>query len=63
MSANNYDLIRAIATYISPKKGGEGVARDVIEQVLKVQGRWMGEEAFGWVKNNAGNSVASKINI
>lgn len=48
MSAINYDLIRAIATYISPKKGGEGVARDVIEQVLKVQGRWMGEEAFGW---------------
>lgn len=40
--------IRAIAKYISPIKGGQGVARDVIEQVLKVQGRWMGEEAFGW---------------
>ena len=40
--------IRAIATYVSPKKGGQGVARDVIEQVLKVQGCWMGEEAFGW---------------
>jgi len=40
--------IREIAAYISPKKGGFGVARDVIEQVLKVQGHWMGEEAFGW---------------
>lgn len=40
--------IKAVATYISPVRGGEGVARDVIEQVLKVQGKWMGEEAFGW---------------
>lgn len=40
--------IKSIAKYISHCKGGEGVARDVIEQVLKVQGKWMGEEAFGW---------------
>ncbi len=40
--------IKAIARYISHKKGGEGVARDVIEQTLKAQGHWMGEEAFGW---------------
>lgn len=40
--------IRNIAKYISHCKGGEGVARDVIEQVLKVQGNWMSEEAFGW---------------
>lgn len=40
--------IKSIASYISPRKGGEGVARDVIEQVLKVQGHWMNEEAFGW---------------
>ncbi|MDD3787412.1 MAG: HAD hydrolase family protein [Petrimonas sp.] len=40
--------IKEIAKYISPYNGGEGVARDVIEQVLKVQGNWMNEEAFGW---------------
>lgn len=40
--------IKKISKYISPKKGGEGVARDVIEQVLRVQGTWMNEEAFGW---------------
>ena len=40
--------IKAIAKYISPKKGGQGVARDIIEQVLRVQGNWMHAEAFGW---------------
>ena len=40
--------INQIAKYISSRKGGEGVARDVIEQTLKAQGHWMGQEAFGW---------------
>ena len=34
--------IKAISKYISHKKGGHGCVRDVIEQVLKVQGKWMG---------------------
>lgn len=33
--------IKYICKYISHKKGGEGAVRDVIEQVLKVQGKWM----------------------
>lgn len=40
--------IKAIAKYISNKNGGEGVARDVIEQVMKTQGTWFGDKAFGW---------------
>jgi 3-deoxy-D-manno-octulosonate 8-phosphate phosphatase (KDO 8-P phosphatase) len=32
--------IQAISKYISQKKGGNGCVRDVIEQVLKVQGNW-----------------------
>lgn len=40
--------IKQIAKYISLLKGGEGIARDVIEQTLKSQGNWMGNEAFGW---------------
>jgi 3-deoxy-D-manno-octulosonate 8-phosphate phosphatase (KDO 8-P phosphatase) len=40
--------IRSIAGYISHCKGGDGVARDIIEQVMKVHGKWMSEEAFGW---------------
>lgn len=37
-----------ISKYISHAKGGEGCVRDVIEQVLKVQGKWMNHEAFTW---------------
>lgn len=40
--------IKAIAQYISHKKGGDGVGRDVIEQVMKTQGNWMTDKAFGW---------------
>jgi 3-deoxy-D-manno-octulosonate 8-phosphate phosphatase (KDO 8-P phosphatase) len=32
--------IKAICNYISPFHGGKTAARDVIEKVLKVQGRW-----------------------
>jgi len=32
--------IQGIATYISNKKGGDGCVRDVIEQVMRVQGKW-----------------------
>jgi 3-deoxy-D-manno-octulosonate 8-phosphate phosphatase (KDO 8-P phosphatase) len=34
--------IKAISKYISHKKGGQGAARDVIEQVLKVHNKWNG---------------------
>ncbi|WP_346883578.1 HAD-IIIA family hydrolase [uncultured Algibacter sp.] len=34
--------IKGISKYISHKKGGKGAVRDVIEQVLKVQGKWNG---------------------
>ena len=34
------DEIKEIAHYISPKNGGEGVARDIIEKVMKIQGTW-----------------------
>jgi len=32
--------VKNVATYISPIKGGSGAVRDVIEQVMKVQGKW-----------------------
>ena len=34
--------IKAISKYVSHKKGGKGAVRDVIEQVLKVKGKWNG---------------------
>jgi len=40
--------IKEISHYISPKPGGAGCVRDVIEQTLTVQGNWMDKEAFVW---------------
>ncbi|MCM1504934.1 MAG: HAD hydrolase family protein [Muribaculum sp.] len=41
--------IKAIARYISPFDGGHGVARDLLEEILKAQGLWMNDaKAFGW---------------
>ena len=41
--------IKAISTYISPNSGGNGCARDVIEQVLRAKGLWLSSaKAFGW---------------
>ncbi|MDG1024137.1 MAG: HAD-IIIA family hydrolase [Flavobacteriaceae bacterium] len=32
--------VKAMANYVSHKKGGEGCVREIIEQVLRVQGKW-----------------------
>jgi 3-deoxy-D-manno-octulosonate 8-phosphate phosphatase (KDO 8-P phosphatase) len=40
--------IKAISAYISGKAGGWGCVRDVLEQTMKVQGRWMTEGAHLW---------------
>lgn len=41
--------IKDISLYISSYKGGEGCGRDVIEQVLRAQGKWLADsKAFGW---------------
>ncbi len=37
--------IRAISIYISDKKGGEGCVRDVIEQVMRLHGKWEAERS------------------
>ena len=46
--ADAVEEIKAISDYISDKDGGEGCVRDVIEQVMRLNGQWMGEEAFTW---------------
>lgn len=40
--------IKQLSKYISSVRGGEGCVRDVIEQVLRAQGKWMEEDAFVW---------------
>jgi 3-deoxy-D-manno-octulosonate 8-phosphate phosphatase (KDO 8-P phosphatase) len=46
--ADAVEEIKAISTYISPVAGGKGCARDVIEKVLKIQGKWLNAEAYSW---------------
>lgn len=40
--------ILELSYYISGKKGGEGCVRDVIEQVLRLHGKWMNDFSFVW---------------
>lgn len=40
--------IKSVASYISHFSGGTGCVRDIIEQVLKVQGKWMNDDAYHW---------------
>ena len=42
------DEIKSISSYISHKSGGDGCVRDIIEQVLRLHGKWMLDEAFSW---------------
>lgn len=46
--ANAAEEIKAISHYISKFNGGDGCARDIIEQVLKVKNMWFDDEAFTW---------------
>ena len=46
--ADAVEEIKALSAYVSPYPGGKGSARDVIEKVLKIQGKWMSEEAYSW---------------
>ena len=46
--ADAAEEIKAVSDYISHVNGGKGCVRDVIEQVLKVQGKWMNDDAYHW---------------
>ena len=41
--------IKEVSIYVSDRNGGCGVGRDILEQVLRAQWKWMGDKkAFGW---------------
>lgn len=47
--ADAAEEVKAVADYVSPLIGGHGVARELIEQVMKAQGTWLDNAtAFGW---------------
>jgi len=41
--------VKEVCCYVSHRLGGQGCGRDVIEQTLRAQGKWMNDDkAFGW---------------
>ena len=40
--------VRNIAQYISPKGGGKGCVRDLLEQAMRLKGVWYSENAHKW---------------
>ncbi|MDO9511178.1 MAG: HAD hydrolase family protein [Bacteroidales bacterium] len=40
--------IKGIAHFISHFSGGKGAVRDIIEQIMKIQGKWFNGDAFHW---------------
>ena len=46
--ADASDEVKSISRFISDRRGGCGCVRDIIEQTLKAQGKWMTAEAYSW---------------
>jgi 3-deoxy-D-manno-octulosonate 8-phosphate phosphatase (KDO 8-P phosphatase) len=46
--ADAVEEVKAVSHYISAYDGGKCCVRDVIEQVLKLHGKWMSGDAFKW---------------
>ena len=40
--------IQRICQFVSERPGGRGCVRDVIEQTMKTQGKWMTADAYSW---------------
>ena len=46
--ADAAEEIKAISLYVSNKQGGMGCVRDLLEQAMKVQDKWMTANAHTW---------------
>ena len=40
--------VREVCDYISHINGGKGCVRDVLEQTMRIQNKWMDDDAFSW---------------
>lgn len=40
--------IKAISRFISGKSGGQGCVRELLEQAMKAQGKWLTDGAYTW---------------
>ena len=46
--ADAADEVKQICHFVSNRPGGRGCVRDIIEQTLKAQGKWLTAEAYSW---------------
>jgi 3-deoxy-D-manno-octulosonate 8-phosphate phosphatase (KDO 8-P phosphatase) len=46
--ADAAEEIKAISRYVSRAAGGAGCVRDILEQAMKVQDKWLTEQAHTW---------------
>lgn len=46
--ADAAEEVKLLAQYISDKNGGSGCVRDIMEQVMKLQEKWLDKDAFYW---------------
>lgn len=46
--ADAAEEVKQISRFISDRPGGRGCVRDIIEQTLKAQGKWLTAEAYSW---------------
>jgi len=51
--ANARPEVKAAAHYVTPHSGGDGAARDVIEFILKAQGKWK-QAVETYIRNESG---------
>lgn len=46
--ADAAEEVKAVSAFVSPLPGGGGCVRDLVERTLKLQGKWMTENAHTW---------------
>jgi len=46
--ADAAEEIKSISAYVSRHAGGQGCVRDLLEQTMKVQGKWLTDGAHSW---------------
>lgn len=46
--ADAAEEVKAISRFVSSRPGGMGCVRDLLEQAMKLQGRWMNDNAHTW---------------
>ncbi|MGV3636682.1 MAG: KdsC family phosphatase [Flavobacteriales bacterium] len=46
--ADAVNEVKSASVFVSQAKGGEGCVRDLLEQAMKVQGKWLTEAAHTW---------------